>query len=118
MNPQNMESELRVAALAALNPLFALRYLLHIVILQPCLSTHALRKPIVRDWLTSWKWRVWKRNRTRIKFIFVGRSEIRQENFPAKIAVPCIDEKRNGERNQVFKVKPGDSLKKKKSQPP
>jgi len=115
--PQNMESELRVAALAALNPLFALRY--SATHRNPYNLVHRLtpyeayRQGLVKRVEVAGVEKESDENQ-----VYLRLDEVKSEkkSFTAKIAVHAL--MKNGTvKEQIVTVKPGDSLEKKANRP-
>jgi type III restriction enzyme len=111
--PQNMESELRVAALAALNPLFALRY--SATHRNPYNLVHRLtpyeayRQGLVKRVEVAGVEKESDENQ-----VYLRLDEVKSEKktLTAKIAIHAL--MKNGTvKEQVITVKPGESLEKK-----
>ena len=115
--PQNMESELRIAALAALNPLFALRY--SATHRNPYNLVHRLtpyeayRQGLVKRVEVAGVEKEADENQ-----VYLRLDEVKSDKrtFTAKIAVHAL--MKNGMvKEQVVSIKPGDSLEKKANRP-
>ena len=115
--PQNMESELRVAALAALNPLFALRY--SATHRNPYNLVHRLtpyeayRQGLVKRVEVAGMEKEADENQ-----VYLRLDEVKSDKktFTAKIAVHAL--MKNGTvKERVVTVKPGESLEKKANRP-
>lgn len=115
--PQNMESELRVAALAALNPLFALRYS----------ATHRNAYNLVHRLTPYEAYRQGLVKRVEVagveketdeNQIYLRLDEVKSEKktVTAKIAVHALM-KSGVVKEQIIIVKPGESLEKKANRP-
>ncbi|MBI3169125.1 MAG: DEAD/DEAH box helicase family protein [Chloroflexi bacterium] len=115
--PQNMESELRIAALTALNPLFALRY--SATHRNPYNLVHRLtpyeayRQGLVKRVEVAGVEKEADENQ-----VYLRLDEVKSEKktFTAKIAVHALM-KTGIVKEQVVTVKPGDSLEKKANRP-
>lgn len=115
--PQNMESELRIAALAALNPLFALRY--SATHRNPYNLVHRLtpyeayRQGLVKRVEVAG---VEKESDENQVYLRLDEVKSDKKTFTAKIAIHTL--MKNGTvKEQVVTVKPGDSLEKKANRP-
>jgi len=115
--PQNMESELRVAALAALNPLFALRYS----------ATHRNPYNLVHRLTPYEAYRQGLVKRVEVAGVEKGSDENQiylrldsvhtdRKTVTAKIAVHSLM-KTGVVKEQIVTVKPGESLEKKSNRP-
>ncbi|MBC7876570.1 MAG: DEAD/DEAH box helicase family protein [Anaerolineales bacterium] len=115
--PQNMESELRVAALAALNPLFALRY--SATHRNPYNLVHRLTPyEAYRQGLVKRVEVAGVEKKTDENQVYLRLDEVKSEkkSFTAKIAIHAL--MKNGTvKEQVITVKPGESLEKKANRP-
>jgi type III restriction enzyme len=115
--PQNMESELRVAALAALNPLFALRY--SATHRNPYNLVHRLtpyeayRQGLVKRVEVAG---VEKRSDENEVYLRLDEVKSEKKSFTARIAVHALM-KDGTVKEQVLTVKPGESLEKKANRP-
>ena len=115
--PQNMESELRVAALAALNPLFALRYsATHrnpYNLVYRLTPYEAYRQGLVKRVEVAGVEKETDENQ-----VYIRLDEVKSDKktFTAKIAVHALM-KSGTVKEQVVTVKPGDSLEKKANRP-
>jgi len=115
--PQNMESELRVAALAALNPLFALRY--SATHRNPYNLVHRLTPyEAYRQGLVKRVEVVGVEKKSDENQVYLRLDEVKSDKktFIAKIAVHAL--MKNGTvKEQIVTVKPGESLEKKANRP-
>jgi len=115
--PQNMESELRVAALAALNPLFALRY--SATHRNPYNLVHRLtpyeayRQGLVKRVEVAGVEKESDENQVYLRLDSVHTD---RKTVTAKIAVHSLM-KSGVVKEQIVTVKPGDSLEKKANRP-
>jgi len=111
--PQNMESELRIKALAALNPLFAMRYSATLRnpynVIYRLTPFEAYRQGLVKRIEVAG---ISKDNDANQAYVRLDRIDAKKKTITARVAIQKLMKKGNV-KETVVTIKPGDSLEKK-----